>query len=183
MLFLGQVPAFPIPKLMICSFCPNDEKIEFNNNTLILELISKGGRIVFSISVLKSAARIGFRFRGNILEGLSRGRCGGGAPLTPEKFENLQKKFSRKLQKMDYFRRFIKKIKNHALNFRDVDEKPNCVGNFWESFQRFLWKKHKKCIILASFPKNFKTLRKIFARFDEKQLFWNFLRKFSKFSL
>ena len=70
---------------------------------------------------------------------------------------------------MDYFRGFFKKIKNPALNFRALDEKPNCVGIFEKIFKDF-FEKSTKCLILVYCQHNFKILLEIFARFDEKQL-------------
>ena len=41
---------------------------------------------------------------------------------------------------MDYFRLFFKKIKNHALNFRALDETPIVWENYEKIFQDFFEK-------------------------------------------
>ena len=82
-----------------------------------------------SFSVINTAAPPGFWFGGNILGG---GLVGGAGAEPPDarKFGKFPKDFLRKLQNMNYFRRFFKKLKNPVLNFRALDEKHNCLGNF-----------------------------------------------------
>ena len=102
-----------------------------------------------------------FRFwGGDILGGRLVGGPGCGAPRTPENFENFQKKISQEnCKKWIILGDFLKKIKNPALNFRALDEKPNCLGNYLRRFSNISLKKHKKCIILVYFQSIFKTLR------------------------
>ena len=130
--------------------------------------------------IISGAAR--FRFGGDILGGRTRRGSGGGAPGR-QKILKISKKFLKKIaKKWIILGDFSKKLKKHALNFRALDEKPNCVGNVWENFQRFLWKNHKKCIIiLIYFQTNFKTLRWIFGRFDKHNWFGNFWENSQKF--
>ena len=94
----------------------------------------------------------------------------------------IWKKFLKKIAKMDYFRRFFKKIKNPALNFRALDEKPNCVGYFWKFFQRFLWEKRTKNAIFWSI---FKIRSKLCVKFSrvltKNNWFGNFWETFKNF--
>ena len=83
-------------------------------------------------STIQSAAPPAFRFGENILGGGPSRGCGRGAPQDARKFWKFPKKFSWKLQKMDYFRRFFKIIKNSALHFRALDENPD----WWEIFEK-----------------------------------------------
>ena len=81
--------------------------------------------------IRSGAARISvLRGGGNILGGRPRRGSGGGAPRTPENFENFQKISQENCKQWIILGDFSKKIKNPALNFRALGEKPNCVGNF-----------------------------------------------------
>ena len=52
------------------------------------------------------------------------GGPGGGAPRTPENFENFQKISQENCKNWIILVDFSKKLKNPALNFRALDEKP-----------------------------------------------------------
>ena len=67
---------------------------------------------------------------GNILGGLPRRGSGGGAPRTPENFENFQKVSQENCKKWIILGDFSKKLKIPEVKFRSLDEKPNCVGIF-----------------------------------------------------
>ena len=75
------------------------------------------------------AARILVRGE-NILGGRPRRGSGVRSPSAARKILKFPKNLFNKLQNMNYFRRFFKKIKNPVLNFRAMDEKHNCLGNF-----------------------------------------------------
>ena len=75
------------------------------------------------------AARISVR-EGNILGGRPRRGSGGGAPRTPENFENFQKISQENCKKWIILGDFSKNFKNPALNLRALDQKPNYVGDF-----------------------------------------------------
>ena len=124
----------------------------------------------------------GFKVMASLLGG-----PGAEPPGRRRNFEILQTNSSRKLQKEDYFRRFFKKIKNHALNFRSLDEIPNCVGNFWENFERFLWKKHKNALfwyifkIISNPALNFRAFwRKTIGLAIFEKIFKNFFENSTK---
>ena len=112
--------------------------------------------------------------------GLVGGPGGGRSPPDARKFWKFPKNFSRKLQKMDYFRRFFKKIKNSALNFRALHEKPNCLGNFWEKFERFLWKKHKNALFWCIFKIISKSCVKFSRVLTKNTIVWEFFDKLFK---
>ena len=82
------------------------------------------------VKYICSAAPPGFRFGGTFYGVGIVGGPGGGAPQTPENFENFQKISQENCKKWIILGDFSKKLKNPALNFRALDEKTNCVGNF-----------------------------------------------------
>ena len=108
--------------------------------------------LLYYICQISGAARISVP-GGDILGCRPRRGFGEHSPPDARKFWKFPKNFSRKLQKMDYLRRFFKKIKN-CVKFRALEEKPNCVGNSWKKFQRLLWKKQKNTLFWSIFTKN-----------------------------
>ena len=85
-------------------------------------------RVIINL-LLVAAAPPGIRFGGNILGGP------GAEPPGRQKILKISKKFLKKIAKMGYFRRFFKKIKNPALNFRALDKKHKCMGIFEKIFK------------------------------------------------
>ena len=122
-----------------------------------------------SIITITTTAPPGFRFgRGDIFWGWPRKGSGGRAPRTPENCENFLKNSQENCKKIDYFRRFSIKFKNPALNFRALDEKHNCLGNFLRKFSKISLKNSKKCILLADSQQNFKIPALFFREFGRK---------------
>ena len=81
------------------------------------------------------AARISVR--GNILGGRPSRGSGGLSPRDARNFWKFPKNFSRKLQKIDYFMRFFKKLKKFALNFRAFWRKTIGLEIFEKVFKNF----------------------------------------------
>ena len=82
----------------------------------------------------------------------------GRSPPDARKFWKFSKNFSRKFQKMDYFRRFSKKLKTLRSIFARWRKNPIVWEIFEKFFKDFFEKNAQKCIILVSFQNNFKTL-------------------------
>ena len=92
--------------------------------------------------------------------GRPRRGSGGGVPGRRRIFENLQKKFLRKLQKMHYFSIFCKKFNKPCVHFSRV------------------WTKNTNCLEIF---RNFRKLSKNFPRkFRKIHYFSIFFEKFNK---
>ena len=131
---------------------------------------------------------------GNILGGRPRRGSGGRRPPDARKVWKFQKNFPRKLQKMDYFRRFFKKIKKPCVKFSRIGRKTQLCGKFLREFSKISLKIAQKCIILVYFQNpalNFRAFwrktivleifEKIFKNFFENStknaLFWSIFKK------
>ena len=84
---------------------------------------------------MSSVAYAGKNFGGGV-QGYGRPRRGSGgwAPGCRKIFENLQKNFLRKLQKMHYFSKFFKRFNKPCVNFSRVWTKNT---NCWEILRNF----------------------------------------------
>ena len=73
-----------------------------------------------------------------------RGGSGGGAPPDAGEFSKIFKKIPEEnCKKCSIFAYFAKKVQNHAVNFRALDEKHNCLGifkNFLKILMKIQWK-------------------------------------------
>ena len=97
------------------------------------------------------------------------------------KFWIFQKVSQEICKKMDYFRWFLNKNTNPALNFLALDGKPNCVGNFWENFERFLWKSTKMHYFVLFSKKISNPCVKFSRVLSKNNCFGNFRENFQKF--
>ena len=77
-----------------------------------------------------AAAPPGFRFGGEHLRGSASYGVRGAKPAGRQKILKISKKISQENgRKWIILGDFSKELKNTALNFRALDEKPNYVGN------------------------------------------------------
>ena len=106
---------------------------------------------------------------------------GSGAPERRRIFENLQRNFLIKLQKMHYFSIFFKKFNKPCVNFWGVWTKnTNCWEILW-NFRKFQ-NNFEKSIILAYFLKILTTHALIFRAFGRKtQIIGKFWEDFGNF--
>ena len=75
---------------------------------------------------------------GDILGGRPRRGSRGRAPSDARKFGKFPKNFLRKLQKMDYFRRFFKKIKKPCVKISRLGRKTQLFVKFLRKFSKLL---------------------------------------------
>ena len=107
-------------------------------------------------SLASGAARISVRggghFRGSASYGV-RGR----RPPDARKFWKFPKNLSRKLQKMDYFRRFFKNIKKPGITFSRFGRKTQLFGKFLTKFSKISLKIAQKMHYFGLFSKKFQN--------------------------
>ena len=114
-----------------------------------------------------TAAPPGFRFGA---EEYCRGSASSGVRVgdpDARKFWKFPKNFARKLQKMDYFRRFFKKLKTLRSIFA-VCTKNTTVWEIFEKIFKFFFENSTKRIILVYFQNNFITSALKFRAFWRK---------------
>ena len=82
---------------------------------------------------------------------------------------------------MHYFSLFFKKFKKPCVNILRIWTKTQFVGNSEKMFKIFPKKIAKNTLLLHIFQKSKQTMRKFFARLDEKQIVGNFEKIFENF--
>ena len=105
-----------------------------------------------------SEAPPGFRFGGgDILGGRPRRGSGGGAPRTPENFENFQTISQENCKKWIILGDFSKKLKNPCVKFSRFGRKTQLCGEFLRKFSKISLKKAQKMHYFGLFSKKFQN--------------------------